>query len=111
MGRTLRLQLRSGARFGGLIDAIRNNPTMRADVETLAELSGMSPRTFARRFQRETGVTPATAVEAIRLEIAQALRSSGALTVKEIAARSGFGSEARLRSATRRCAATPPPNG
>ena len=40
-------------------------------VETLAAQSNMSPRNFARAFSAETGVTPAKAVERLRLESAR----------------------------------------
>jgi transcriptional regulator GlxA family with amidase domain len=59
-------------------------------VELLARKAGMSPRTFARRFQRETGTTPAAFVEQLRVEQAKRLLASSDLTVDAVAARVGL---------------------
>jgi transcriptional regulator GlxA family with amidase domain len=55
-----------------------------------------------------TGITPARAVERLRVEAARRLLSDTCLPVKRIAARCGFGSEETLRrSFARLLAATP----
>lgn len=66
-------------------------------VERLAERAAMSPRNFARVFQRETGTTPARHVEEIRLESARRQLESGAETIERIADRCGLGSALELR--------------
>ncbi|HYF17310.1 MAG TPA: helix-turn-helix domain-containing protein [Ramlibacter sp.] len=67
------------------------------DVPRMAEQLAMSPRTFARFYTRETGVTPARAVEQIRLERACRLIESRRQTLKAIAQQCGFGSEEVMR--------------
>lgn len=67
------------------------------DVPRLAERVSMTPRTFARFYARATGVTPARAVEQIRLERACRLIESHRQSVKAIAQQCGFSSEEVMR--------------
>jgi len=66
-------------------------------VEVLAEKASMSPRNFARVFRRETGVTPAKYVEALRLETARRRLEESRLTLEEISSECGIGSADNLR--------------
>jgi transcriptional regulator GlxA family with amidase domain len=66
-------------------------------VEQLAELAHMSPRTFARRFQQETGTTPYRWLLRQRVLLAQELLEASDETVDAIAGRTGFGTAAALR--------------
>ncbi|MFJ9112687.1 GlxA family transcriptional regulator [Streptomyces sp. NPDC102283] len=66
-------------------------------VEQLAALTHMSPRTFARRFQQETGTTPYRWLLRQRVLLAQHLLETSDLTVDTIAGRTGFGTAATLR--------------
>ncbi len=63
----------------------------------LAALAGMSERTFIRRYREATGMTPARAVERLRVEAARQLLAETRLPSKRIAARCGFGSEETMR--------------
>jgi transcriptional regulator GlxA family with amidase domain len=76
-------------------------------VPALAARAFMSPRHFARAWRRETGVTPAAYVEALRVERARALLRGGA-TVEAAARASGFGSAETLRRACHRRAGAAP---
>jgi transcriptional regulator GlxA family with amidase domain len=68
----------------------------------------MSKRSFSRRYTEATWITPARAVERLRVEAARRLLSDTRQPVKRIAARCGFGSEETLRrSFMRLLAATP----
>lgn len=67
------------------------------DVPRLAERVAMTPRTFARFYVRTMGVTPARAVEQIRLERACRLIESHRQSVKTIAQQCGFSSEEVMR--------------
>jgi transcriptional regulator GlxA family with amidase domain len=68
----------------------------------------MSERSFSRHYVEATGITPARAVERLRVEAARRLLSDTRLPVKRIAVRCGFGSEETLRrSFVRLLAATP----
>lgn len=71
-------------------------------VERLAARLAMSPRTFARVFRHETGVTPAKFVERARLDAARRLLEDEALGLDDVAARAGFASAERMRRAFRR---------
>jgi transcriptional regulator GlxA family with amidase domain len=66
-------------------------------VERLAEVAGMSPRNFARRFVEEMAVTPAEFVQRARIDAARNLLEGSELALKTIAWRCGFGSAARMR--------------
>jgi transcriptional regulator GlxA family with amidase domain len=68
-------------------------------VENLAERAYMSPRNFARAFRRETGLTPAAYVEALRVEDARRRLESGSEPIETVADRSGFGTPETMRRA------------
>jgi transcriptional regulator GlxA family with amidase domain len=57
----------------------------------------MSPRTFARRFQQETGTTPYRWILRQRVLLAQQLLEVTDETMDAIAWRTGFGTSAALR--------------
>ncbi|OPC84485.1 AraC family transcriptional regulator [Embleya scabrispora] len=79
-------------------------------VERMAEHALMSPRTFARRFQQETGTTPYDWLIAQRVLLAQELLEETALSIDAVAERSGFGSAATLRHHFLRRRGTTPQN-
>jgi len=66
-------------------------------LSSLAALAGMSERTFLRRYHEATGLTPARAIERLRVEAARQLLAETRLPSKRIAARCGFGSEETMR--------------
>lgn len=77
-------------------------------VEVLAAQASMSPRTFARFFVRETGLTPAAYVEELRVEAAQRLLETSDLTVAVVADRVGLKHPEVLHRAFRRRVGTTP---
>ena len=87
---------------------IADHPAANLSVERLAQRVGMAPRTFARRFQMRTGMTPAKAVEAARVETARRQLEDTRAPVKSIAAACGFGDEERMRRAFIRCLGVAP---
>ena len=66
-------------------------------VAELAWLAHMSPRTFARRFVRETGTTPLRWLTGQRILLAQRLLEDTEETVDQVAERAGFGNAMALR--------------
>lgn len=68
----------------------------------------MSARHFARAFHSETGLTPAKAVEKLRVEAARAALESGAISLKCVADECGFGDAERMRRSFQRLLAVPP---
>ena len=77
-------------------------------VDALAARIGMSPRTFARVFRRETGTTPAVFVEGLRVEAARRLLETTDLTVAAVAARVGMKHAETLHRAFHRRLGTTP---
>ncbi|MFE9170445.1 helix-turn-helix domain-containing protein [Streptomyces kebangsaanensis] len=77
-------------------------------VEQLAARAHMSPRTFARRFQQETGTTPYRWVLRQRVLLAQELLEATDETMDVIADRTGFGTAAALRHQFVRALGTTP---
>ncbi|MGD0865555.1 MAG: GlxA family transcriptional regulator [Rhizomicrobium sp.] len=72
------------------------------DVPALARTAKMSERSFARAFRKETGDTPARYVERARVDAARRMLSASQIAVGLVAARTGFGSEERMRRAFQR---------
>lgn len=77
-------------------------------VDDLAARTGMSPRTFARAFRRETGTTPAVFVEGLRVEAARRLLETTDLTVAAVAGRVGMKHAETLHRAFHRRLGTTP---
>ncbi|MGQ5635169.1 MULTISPECIES: GlxA family transcriptional regulator [unclassified Streptomyces] len=77
-------------------------------VEQLAARAHMAPRTFARRFQQETGTTPYRWILRQRVLRAQELLEATDETVDSIAWRTGFGTAAALRHQFVRALGTTP---
>ncbi len=77
-------------------------------VERLADVAHMSVRQFGRVFAEAIGVTPAKAIERLRIETARPLVEDGHQTFDEIARSCGFGDADRmLRSFVRVVGRTP----
>ncbi|EIM73598.1 AraC family transcriptional regulator [Nitratireductor aquibiodomus RA22] len=87
----------ASGRFSDLLAWIRENIDARHSVESLAARAAMSPRHFSRTFLKETGVTPARAVEQIRLQIAREWVERGTHSLSHIASATGYGSTDRMR--------------
>lgn len=94
--------------FAPLLDWIRAHLGERLTVETLAAEAAMSPRNFSRAFTREMGLSPAKAVERLRLEVARERVESSAAPIEQIAANLGFHDPERMRRAFLRAFGQPP---
>ncbi|WP_333766797.1 helix-turn-helix domain-containing protein [Streptomyces sp. IBSBF 2435] len=79
-----------------------------ATVEELAARAHMSPRTFARRFQQETGTTPYRWLLGQRVLLARELLEGTDATVDSVAVRAGFGNAATMRHHFSRWTGTTP---
>ena len=95
-------------RFAGLMDWMRERLSEPLGVERLAGQAAMSPRHFARAFTAETGVTPAKAVERLRLEAARVRVEAGHEPIDRVAEAAGFGDAERMRRAFLRAFGHPP---
>ena len=76
-----------------------DRPNEDLSVPALARRAAMSPRNFARVFIRETGITPARYVEAVRVEAARRRLEESDAGVEEIASDAGFGTAESMRRA------------
>ena len=75
----------------------RRNLSKPLPVEKLAEAACLSSRQFSRVFRLETGMSPAKAIENLRLEAARFMLEQGRLPVETIARSNGFGDRERMR--------------
>ena len=71
-------------------------------VGHLAEKVRMSTRNFARVYQKATGKTPAKAIELMRISAARNLLEDSPHSIAEIAVKTGFVDDERLRRAMQR---------
>ena len=83
--------------FQELQSWIISNPGTDLGLERLAARMAMSPRNFARVFEREVGMTPGKFVELVRLEAARCQLEQTKLHVNVIATQCGFGNPEHLR--------------
>ncbi|MGA8117241.1 MAG: helix-turn-helix domain-containing protein [Actinocatenispora sp.] len=87
----------SSASLASVLAWMQANLDTDLTVESLAHRAHLTPRTFARRFRAETGTTPHDWVTAQRVLLARQLLEESALSVDQIAVRTGFGNAAALR--------------
>ena len=95
-------------RFAGLNTWMREHLDRDLSVTALAARAGMSERSFARAYVAETYVTPAKAVERLRVEAAAAMIESGASSLLDVACQAGFHDVERMRRAFVRLYGMPP---
>ncbi|WP_175654415.1 transcriptional regulator FtrA [Burkholderia ambifaria] len=98
-----------GDRLAKLIDWMRAHAAESHTLASLAAQAAMSTRTLQRQFADATGMSPLMWLIRERVNLAKdMLETHPALSLAQIAARSGFGSEESLRRHFRRVAATSP---
>jgi transcriptional regulator GlxA family with amidase domain len=98
----------SDATFDRLHEWMRRNLRGNLAVPALAGQAGMSERSFLRHYRQVIGVTPARAVERVRVEAARQALGETNLPVKRIARDCGFGSEETMRRSFMRVLSVPP---
>ena len=98
----------ANGRFGALMDWARERLDEPLGVERLAGQAAMSPRHFARAFAAETGITPAKAMERLRLEAARLRIETTRDPIDQVAEAVGFGDPERMRRAFLRAFGQPP---
>jgi transcriptional regulator GlxA family with amidase domain len=99
---------RPGSRFSLVLAWARERLGERLPVERLADRAAMSSRHFARAFSAETGMTPAKAIERLRLEAARDQVEGSAEPIESIALNTGFRDPERMRRAFLRAFGQPP---
>lgn len=78
-----------------------------APVATMAERSGLSERSFLRRFRRATGQSPLEYVRTLRVEEAKQMLETTALPIDDIASEVGYSEPSSFRSAFRKYVGIP----
>jgi transcriptional regulator GlxA family with amidase domain len=95
-------------RIQSALQFARHNLGKSLSVEELANAACLSPRQFSRVFRAETGLSPAKAIENLRLEAARLMLEQGRLPIETVALEAGFGDRERMRrSFTRAFGQTP----
>ncbi|MBD0737993.1 GlxA family transcriptional regulator [Streptomyces sp. CBMA29] len=92
----------------GVLSWMERHLDREVTVEELAARAHMSPRTFARRFQQETGTTPYRWLLGQRVLLARELLEATDHTMDAVALRAGFGNAATMRHHFARWTGTTP---
>jgi AraC family transcriptional activator FtrA len=93
---------RDAGSLSPLLDAMRARIDQPMRIVDLARLAAMSERTFLRRFQATTGITPAEWITRTRVDVARELLESSKLSIEQIATRAGLGTATTMRHHFRR---------
>ena len=87
---------------------IMDHPSLDLTLQALAGRAAMGVRHFTRVFRRETGTTPGSFVETVRIEAATRLLAESDLPLNDVAKRCGFANSEIMRQAfLRRTGARP----
>jgi transcriptional regulator GlxA family with amidase domain len=86
----------------------RAHLTSALNVEELAAVAALSPRQFSRVFTQETGVSPAKAVEGLRVEAARLMIERSRHSLEVVARETGFRDRRHLREVFVRRLGVPP---
>jgi transcriptional regulator GlxA family with amidase domain len=103
--------LELGARADRIQTALayaKRNLHMPLGIEDLARAANLSPRQFTRVFRSDTGMSPAKAIETLRLEAAKLMLEQSRLPIEIVARETGFGDGERMRRAFVRAYGMPP---
>ncbi|WP_217168246.1 GlxA family transcriptional regulator [Streptomyces sp. AC512_CC834] len=97
-----------GSDLEPLLEWIEDNLAGEVTLGAMAARSGLSERTFSRRFREQTGTTPLQWLLRARVRRAQYLLENGEGSVERIARQAGFGSPTAFRERFRRVVGTTP---
>ncbi|MCX5358739.1 helix-turn-helix domain-containing protein [Streptomyces sp. NBC_00124] len=97
-----------GSTLEPVLEWIEDNLAREITLGALASRSGMSERTFSRRFREQTGTTPLQWLLRARVRRAQYLLENSDHPIERIAQQAGFGSPTAFRERFRRVVGTSP---
>jgi transcriptional regulator GlxA family with amidase domain len=106
----LAAQAPSSTSLASLQAFVAEHPEADLSVQALARRAAMSPRTFARRFRHELGLSPGQYVQQVRVESARRRLEQADESVAQIAERCGFGCEETMRRSFLRVLRVAPSN-
>ncbi len=95
-------------RIGRALAAIHQDPARDWSVAALASVAGLSRSTFAERFARALGVSPARYLVRWRMYVASMLLTEQGLSIAEVCARLGYESVPAFSRAFKRHLGAPP---
>jgi len=87
------------ARIQKALDYAKANLCEKLSVDQLAEIACLSVRQFGRAFAEDVGMSPAKAVERMRVNSARLRLETGIEPIETIAAATGFGDPEKMRRA------------
>lgn len=90
-------RLRESQTLGKIFEFLQQNLTLSHTTASLAKRASMSPRTFLRRFEECSGMTPSRWILQERLTRARDYLENSPLSIDNIAEQTGFGSAAVFR--------------
>lgn len=96
------------ANIGRALQQIHERPAHGWSLEELAKQSGLSRSTLAERFAQMVGLPPIQYLGKWRIQLAASLLRARKFSVAEVAERVGYGSEAALSRAFKRCVGVAP---
>ncbi|MDN0197857.1 helix-turn-helix domain-containing protein [Streptomyces sp. S.PNR 29] len=97
-----------GSALEPVLEWIEDNLAREITLGAMAARSGMSERTFSRRFREQTGTTPLQWLLRARVRRAQYLLENSDHPIERIAQQAGFGSPTAFRERFRRVVGTTP---
>jgi transcriptional regulator GlxA family with amidase domain len=95
-------------RIQNAMNYARKNLARALTVDELAEEANLSPRQFSRVFTAETGMSPAKAIEGLRLEAARLMIEKSRHPLEIIARETGFRDRRHMREVFLRGFGVPP---
>jgi transcriptional regulator GlxA family with amidase domain len=99
---------RTSACLAPVLEWMLENVDQPLSIRAMAARAGMSERTFARRFQEQTGTTPMQWLLSVRIRRGQELLESGSASIDQVALASGFASPVTFRTSFRKLTGVSP---
>jgi len=95
----LMMRSTNSTEISDLCATILDNPAKNWSIAEMTKVANMTERTLHRHFTKEFDESPSQFLERVRLDFAKSLFDAGEKSTKQVALRSGFGSEQTLRRA------------
>ena len=87
---------------------IEANPHQRLSLTIMARVVHLSPSRFRHKFKSEVGITPTVYVQRVRMRVAADLLKNENVSVKEVRAAVGLGSDSYFAHLCKRVYGRPP---